>query len=68
MTKHPRSKDFSNNIITSSSKNEQLNKEKQKQKKTTTKKIYKKSSHRHSITSGKNEPLAWESIIGQEEK
>ena len=62
MTKHLRSKDFSNKIIASSSKNKQLKKEKQK------KKLYKKSSHRHSITSGKNAPLTRESIIGREEK
>ena len=63
MTKHLRSKDFSNKIIASSSKNKQLNKEKQKKKK-----MYKESSHRHSITSGKNALLTRESIIGQEEK
>ena len=62
MIKHLRSKDFSSTIIASSSKNKQLNEEKQK------KKMYKKTSHWHSITSGKNAPLTRESIIGEEEK
>ena len=64
MIKHLRWKDFSSTIIASSSKNKQLNEEKQKKKK----KMNKKTSHWHSITSGKNAPLTRESIIGQEEK
>ena len=64
MIKHLRWKDFSSTIIASSSKNKQWNEEKQKKKK----KMVKKTSHWHSITSGKNAPLTRESIIGQEEK